>query len=381
MSELNIVPRGALLIRNGVIEDVGPGRRVENLAAARQAHEIDAAGKIIMPAFVDADVSLVTPGIRESGDSAQWPEAPGYRPMSRKTALARAGALSCEYARYGTVTVGAHTRCADDLKNIAKVLRAHQALQMKPQRIRSVFSPRFAPGGSRTPAQSLETLLMKWLPSIKARKFASVVEFTAGAEGSRLDNAMLRTAAVTAAGMGYAIRLRSELRPEARDLELALSAGAIAIIAPIDNLRAFTDPLSAIGCVRVIPASQGFDDDAVNAGGAIRDAIDEGVPIALTSSYRTSATSTLNMQHVLHLAVEKLGMNPAEAITAATWNPACSLRLSNITGSLEPGKSADVVVMDVPDYRELARRAGHHDASLVMRAGKTIAGGASLSWN
>ena len=28
--------------------------------------------------------------------------------------------------------------------------------------------------------------------------------------------------------------------------------------------------------------------------------------------------------------------------------------------------------MDVDDYRELARRAGHHDVSLVMRAGKVV---------
>ncbi len=61
MTELNIVPQGALLIRNGIIEDVGPARRVENLAGARQAREIDATGRVVMPVFVDADVALVVP--------------------------------------------------------------------------------------------------------------------------------------------------------------------------------------------------------------------------------------------------------------------------------------------------------------------------------
>jgi imidazolonepropionase len=99
----------------------------------------------------------------------------------------------------------------------------------------------------------------------------------------------------------------------------------------------------------------------------------------MTSSYRISSASTLNMQHVLHLAVHRLGLTEEEAITATTWNPACSLRLSHVTGSLEPGKSADVIMMDVPDYRELARRAGHHDISMVMRGGQTIIGGVPLS--
>jgi imidazolonepropionase len=379
MSELDIVPRGALLIRNGVIEDVGPARRVENLAGARKARVIDATGKVVMPAFVDADVALVTaPSVRENGEREERTEAATLRLMSRKVALARAAEMSAEYARYGSVTVGAHTRCATDLKNIAKVLRTHQALQMKPLRIRSVFAPQFPPGGMRSPAQLLEVLLTKWLPSIKSRKLATVVEFATGGEASRLDNTMVRMAAVSAAGMGYAIRLRSEQRPTPGDLQLALSSGAIAIVAPMDSLRAFAGPLAAIGCVRVIPASEGFDDSA-NAAGAIRQALDEGVAVALASSYRSRAASTLNMQHLLHLAVYRLGLTEEEAITATTWNPACSLRLSHVTGSLEPGKSADVVMLDVPDYRELARRAGHHDVSLVMRGGQAIVGSASLS--
>ena len=65
-------------------------------------------------------------------------------------------------------------------------------------------------------------------------------------------------------------------------------------------------------------------------------------------------------------------MTVEEAIVAATYNAACSLRLSHVTGSLAPGKSADICVMDVDDYRELPRRAGHHDLSVVMRAGKIV---------
>ena len=61
------------------------------------------------------------------------------------------------------------------------------------------------------------------------------------------------------------------------------------------------------------------------------------------------------------------------------WNPACSLRLSQATGSLEPGKSADLLIMEAGDYRDLPRRAGHHDVSLVMRRGRTILRSPALS--
>jgi imidazolonepropionase len=367
MNELNIVPNGALLIRNGTIEDVGPARRVENLAGARNAREIDATGRVVMPAFVDADVSLL--GCASTG--ADGNDSSSLRLMSRKRVLARAAAMSAECARYGCLAVGAHTRSAADLQNIGKLLRVHQALQLKPLRIRSIFSPQFQPGGARTPAQLLDAFTSKWLPSVKSRKLVSVVEFTMSGPESALDICVVRAAAVAASGLEYAIRLRSPCRLEPAHLQMALSAGAIGIIAPMDTLRAFVGPLSAIGCVRVIPASEGFDDPD-NAAPAIRGAIEEGAAIALTSSYRPLGASSLNMQYLLHLAVHRLGLTPAEAITATTWNPACSLRLSHVTGSLDPGKTADLLLMEAPDYRDLPRRAGHHDVSLVMGKGRIV---------
>jgi imidazolonepropionase len=47
-------------------------------------------------------------------------------------------------------------------------------------------------------------------------------------------------------------------------------------------------------------------------------------------------------------------MSPAEAITAATFNGACALGLQCRKGSLEPGKDADIAIVEATDYRELA---------------------------
>ena len=59
MRELGVIQDGAVLIVDGMIRDVGPSRRVENLAAARQAIEISADGRVVMPGFVDARTSLI----------------------------------------------------------------------------------------------------------------------------------------------------------------------------------------------------------------------------------------------------------------------------------------------------------------------------------
>jgi imidazolonepropionase len=53
LREIGIIPDGALLIRGGIILEAGPTRRIEKLAAARRAREIDAVGRVVMPGFVD----------------------------------------------------------------------------------------------------------------------------------------------------------------------------------------------------------------------------------------------------------------------------------------------------------------------------------------
>ena len=379
---LNVVKNGALLIRNGVIQDVGPSRRVENLAGARKAREIDATGKLVMPAFVDADMALVIPAPLENhSDGSTRDCAAALRIMSRKRVQAGAAEMAAEWARYGCLTVGAHTGCAADLKNVGKVLRTHQALQARPLRIRSILAPVISRDSGKSPASSVETVISRWLPAVRTKKLSSVVEITigrrdstgetSGDEDPALENPLLRTLAVGATGLGYAIRLYSAARLEPFHLQLALSAGAIAIVAPNDSLRAFTGPLGAIGCVRVIPATEGFE-NGTGAAEDIRRAIGDGAAIAISSSCRPSGPLSFNMQYLLYLAVHHLGMSAEEAIIATTWNPACSLRLSHVVSSLEPGKQADLLVMEVPDYHELPRRAGHHDASLVMKKGRIV---------
>ena len=107
----------------------------------------------------------------------------------------------------------------------------------------------------------------------------------------------------------------------------------------------------------------------------VRSALDDGTPIALGSGYRHDHAASMNPQFLLYLACQALEMTVEEAIVAVTYNAACSLRLSHVTGSLAPGKAADLCMVDVGNYRELARRAGHHDICMVMRAGKvSIAG-------
>lgn len=379
MSDLNTISNGAALIRNGVIHDVGQARRVENLAAARLAVEIDAGGRVVMPAFTDPDAALVVPPpqrsgpeLRDGNDNEPYDYNAALRIMSRKRAENLAAATAASRLIYGCLTVGANTAVARDLQNALKILRVHKVL-LPGLRIRSIFAPRLLPERESVARWHFESVTAKWLPSIRQKKLASVLELTAEGLDPPRESQLIREMATLAAGLGYAIRLRWTRSPGPEVFELAYAAGAIAVIAPSDAMPPNPARLANIGCVNILPAWEAFEDGR-NSASNVRTAIDGGAAIAIASSCRPGQMYSWNMQYILHLAVRHFGLTPEEAITALTWNAACSLRLSHAAGSLSPGKPADMLIMDVADYRELPQRAGHNDIHTLIRGGKRVSG-------
>ena len=106
--------------------------------------------------------------------------------------------------------------------------------------------------------------------------------------------------------------------------------------------------------------------------GPARALVDAGVPIALATNFNAQHTPSLSMQTAISLACRCMGLSPAEAISAATINGAHAIRCAARIGSLECGKIADIVILDVPDYRELASSLGTNLVHMVLKRGAVI---------
>jgi imidazolonepropionase len=78
------------------------------------------------------------------------------------------------------------------------------------------------------------------------------------------------------------------------------------------------------------------------------------------------------MQLILSIACSQMKMTPAEAITAATLNGAHALAIADRVGSLEEGKQADIVLMDVGDYRELPYFLGINHCVATIKRGNIV---------
>ncbi|MEW6278789.1 MAG: imidazolonepropionase [Candidatus Eremiobacterota bacterium] len=96
------------------------------------------------------------------------------------------------------------------------------------------------------------------------------------------------------------------------------------------------------------------------------------LPVALGTDFNAGSCQTESMQAILSLAVLRLRMTPAEALVAATVNAAHSLGRGDLVGSLEVGKKADLLVLDLPDFAELPYRFGGNYVRAVIKSGVAV---------
>ena len=80
------------------------------------------------------------------------------------------------------------------------------------------------------------------------------------------------------------------------------------------------------------------------------------------------------MQLALQMACRSGGLSVPQALRAATYGAARSLGRADMVGSLEPGKQADVLVLDVPRHEDVAYRLGRNSVTTVIRKGVVVRG-------
>lgn len=106
-----------------------------------------------------------------------------------------------------------------------------------------------------------------------------------------------------------------------------------------------------------------------------RKLIDGGAAVALATDYNPGSSPTASMPFVLSLASTHMKMSPAEAISAATVNGAWALGLQESKGSIEAGKDADLAVFEVEDYREISYWVAANRCSHTVLNGQVQANG------
>jgi imidazolonepropionase len=353
-----------------VLKEVGLSRRVENVAEARHAVEINASGKVVMPCFVDCHTHLAYPPPGVSDDDRATATRTLIAATGKRTAARWRVHLEA-MVRHGTTTAEIKTGVGPDALADFKLLRMLAKLQFEPLDIVTTFLFRLPPADGWGEAECDEFTGMvcrELLPKIRQRKlarFADVAWNPASAHHARF----LRYLGA-ACKLGFHCKMHADQDHAAAAIVMAMQHRAVSV-SHLEQAASSEAPLIAgSGTIATLLPSASFYTAAGNA--PARALVDAGVPIALGSDFHPIHSPTLNMQTVVALASLRLGLTPAEAISAATINGAHALGCGSRTGSLEPGKSADVAILNVSDYRDLANHLGTNLVHTTMKGGAVI---------
>jgi len=94
-----------------------------------------------------------------------------------------------------------------------------------------------------------------------------------------------------------------------------------------------------------------------------------GGVLAIATDLNPGTAWRENMQFAIALACRYMHLTPSQAIATATINAAAAIGRADRVGSLQPGKQADLVLLEAPDYRHLGYRFG---TNLVSRTIKRV---------
>jgi imidazolonepropionase len=401
LSQLGIIPQGGLLTQGAGILRVGPTRSLEREARRLKAEVVDCRGSVVMPGFVDSHTHLVFAGNRV-GDYEKRLQGKTYEEIARagggirlsaqkvlqasvNSLVRQAKGFLKQFAAHGTTTLEVKTGYGLDVTQEIKLLEAIRRLrkasqlELVPTLLAAHALP---PEYAGRPDAYIEMVIRELIPRVARggaygraplrdprEKLAEFIDCFCDRGAFSVEQCRK----VLAAGkrQGLIPRLHAEQLTRTGAAHMAVEAEA----ASADHL----DKLSPAD-IRALARSEVVATLLPGANFHLglktyppaRKLIDAGAIVALASDFNPGTSPTLNMQFILSLACSALRMTPAEAISATTINAAWALRRADRLGSLEPGKQADLIVMDVADYREIPYYFGVNHCRMTVKAGAVI---------
>ncbi|SDF86922.1 imidazolonepropionase [Thermoanaerobacter thermohydrosulfuricus] len=99
-----------------------------------------------------------------------------------------------------------------------------------------------------------------------------------------------------------------------------------------------------------------------------RKLIEKGLAVALGTDYNPRTSPTENLQLIMSFAYIKMKMSAKEILTAVTLNAACAIDRGNEIGTIEKGKKADILLIDVPNLDYVMYHFGINHVNTVIKS-------------
>lgn len=389
LNDVGLINDAAVLCAGGKIVAVGTQREVLSDAwyskNKRKVQEVDCRGRVVLPGLIDSHThpAFMEPRLidfekRTAGATYEEIAAAGGGIRSSVEAVRKASRAELAdhvlagfeaMLEHGTTTAEAKSGYGLSFKDEIKSL---QAIQDAAQRWPGTVAPTLL-AAHVTPAEFagkeeeyVALVCERIIPETARKKLASFVDVFCERGAFSLE----QSERIFAAALHYGLGTRAhvcQFTPSKLNSLLAFQPAALDHMDCVGD-----DDVSLLAgqqtVATLLPGANYFlgHREFPNA----RRLIDAGAAVALATDYNPGTSPTPSMPFVISLACTHMRMSVTEAIAASTINAAYTLKLEGQKGSVEPGKDADLVVMDFKDYREIGYWVAWNRCASVVVGGR-----------
>ena len=383
---LNAVCNGAVAVADGKIVEYGSTDEITSKYRARSV--ISAAGMVVTPGLVDTHTHLVFSATREDEFEMRNMGLPykeitlrgggihtsvrKLRRMSRDELVEKSLSYLDTALAHGTTTVeiksgyGLTTR--DEIKTLEAIadLGRRHVVDIVP----TFLGAHEVPDEFREDKEGYISLLLnEMIPEVARRGLAEFCDIFCEAHVYNIDES--RRILTAAGDAGMKLKMHADEIEPMGGAELAGELRAVSA----DHLVAASDAgINAMvegGVVPVLLPATSFSLGSKKHAPA-RKMLDASLPVALSTDFNPGTSFTESQQMTMALACVNLKMSAAEALRGCTVNAARAVCRDELLGSISPGKQADLVMWNIPNYKHLGYHFGVNLAHAVIKKGNIV---------
>jgi len=388
-SGLGILREGAVAIKGRKILWVG---KVDQLSKAvslsPKGQEIDATGKVVMPGLIDSHTHLIFAGSREH-EFEQRIQGLSYLEIAERGGGILSTVEATRKASFdklfffgkkrldrmlskGVTTVEAKSGYGLSLQDELKILKVMKALQADhPIDIVSTFL-----GAHTVPKEQrddrmryIDLLIEEMIPKVAEEGLAEFCDVFCEEKAFSLEESRK----ILEAGKRYGLRPKihadqlspgggAELAAEVK----ASSADHLEYVSQRGIERMAETAVTAV----LLPGASFFL--SMKKLPPVREMIEKGVAVSLATDLNPGSSMTESLPLMMTMGCTMYKMMPGEVIKAITIHAAKSMGREAGIGSLDIGKQADIVILDIPNYKYLPYHFGVDHVEIVVKKGKVV---------
>jgi len=388
-SGTGIVRNGALAVKSGKIVWIGKTNELsKSWGLKRNGQEIDATGQVVMPGLIDSHTHLVFAGSRElefeqriqglsyleiaerGGGILSTVEATRKAPFEELLSLGKKR-LDRMLSK-GVTTIEAKSGYGLSLQDEIKILKVTKALkESHPIDIVPTFlGAHTVPKEFRNDRkQYVDLIIQEMIPRVAQEGLAEFCDVFCEEKAFSLEES--RKILETGKRYGLKPKIHADQLSSGGGAELAAEVGAFSAdhleyVSPIGIERMAERAVTAV----LLPGASFFL--SMKQFPPAREMIERGVAVALATDLNPGSSMTESLPLMITMGCTMFRMTPKEVIQATTIHAAKSMGRENKIGSLEVGKQADVLVLDIPNYKYLPYHFGVDHVETVIKKGKVV---------